>query len=130
MRAYFNKTWREYILLLLFCTVVPILLGRLIAPPLINNTAYMIWYFLAMPLLCSAMLTMTSKRLGDFDWAAFAVMWLLMLLHAFILNDFTIPTPYLKPLLYVVTFVSFPALETLLLGGIATIVVLHKKRKA
>lgn len=130
MNAYLNKTWWEYLLLVLLCVLMPLWISKTAPDVLLSfPSAISIWFFIAMPLLCGIMITIASKKLGIFDWSALVAMWLMLLLFGWILNGYSLNAANF-PIQYALIVISFPVLETLLFGGIASIFVLHKKRKA
>lgn len=129
MRAYINKTWWAYLLLLLFCIVIPLVLANL-EVTVLSSSIMTIWYFIAMPVLCSVVITITSSKINDYDWAALVVIWLLPLLLNFMLSGFKIVLDPCMPIHYELIILSIPVLETFFLSGIASIIVLHKQRKA
>lgn len=129
MKAYFKKTWWEYLLLVLLCIAAPLLIRQLAPNPLISfPSAISIWYYIAMPVLCSAVIAAASRKLGDFDWAALAVMELLLLLHLLIMNGFSLGSSSDMPIYLALILASIPALATFLVGGIASAIALKAGR--
>lgn len=128
MRAYFNKTWREYILLLLLLIVIPTLLMRF-SSLFLSSSPELVYYFIVMPILCGLVITITSSKINAYDWAAIATVWLLPLLLNFMLSGFKIAYDPCMPIHYALIILLIPALEAFAVSGIASIIVLHKKRK-
>lgn len=127
MSAYLNKKWFKYQLLVLFCAVIPLVL-QVFGLPLLSNTPWVIWYLIALPILCSVIITLTSKNIGKFDWATLAAMELMLLLYAFITNDFSLSDASF-PLYYALPLISIPAIETLVIAGIASAIVLRRQHR-
>lgn len=128
MRAYFSKTWRGYLLLLLFRVIIPVLLPKF-RFLLYDSSPELIYYFIVMPILCSVVITITSSKINAYDWAAIATVWLLPLLLYFALSGFKIVYDPVMPIHYALIIMSIPVLEAFAVSGIASIFVLHIQRK-
>lgn len=119
MKNYLKQNWWLCLILLLACAASPIIQSRASAPMLPITTFSGRWFFLFLPVIAAVIATAISVRRGRYDVAS------VVIFEALLLLSFGVPELVRgagfgdKPLYLAIIFMSIPAIEALVLSGIA-----------
>ena len=124
MKDYLRRNWWLYLVLILVCAALSIIHIITKEPVLSPPSFIYIWYVAVIPVVTATCATVISARRGRFDLAPHITVFVLMLLWPFILeiirgSVFTFD----KPPYLLLIFAVIPAIESLILSGIAYAIV-------
>ena len=115
MKDYLRRNWWLYLILILACAALP-LIQRWEAVPVLSPPSFVFtWYAAVIPIAAAAV---TSARRGRFDFApliAAAVLVFLSMVIPVLISGGGFDKPLYVPLIFAV----IPAIEALILSGIA-----------
>ena len=118
MKKYLKQNWPLCLILLLACAASPVIQARANAPLLPITTFSGRWFFLFLPVIAAVIVTAISVRRGRYDVASVVIFEVLLLL-CFFVPELASGSGGDKPLYLAIIFMSIPAIEALVLSGIA-----------
>ena len=118
MKDYLRRSWWLYLILILACAALP-LIQRWEAVPVFSPPSFVFtWYAAVIPVAAAVAAAVTSAGRGRFDFApiiAVAVLVFLSVVISVLISGGVFDKPLYVPLIFSV----IPAIEALILSGIA-----------
>ncbi len=128
MKDYLRRNWWLYLILILACAALSIIheitKQAVISPPSFIFT----WYIAVIPIVAAACATVISARRARFDFAPHITVFALMLLWPFIDIIRSGGIAFDKPPYVLLIFAAIPAIESLILSGIAYAIVAPRRK--
>lgn len=129
MKDYLRRNWWLYLIMLLACAALTVIheitKQAVISPPSFIFT----WYIAVIPVVTTACATVISAKRARFDFAPHITVFVLMVLWPFIVDIIQSGVfTFDKPPYVLLIFAVIPAIESLILSGIAYAIVADRRR--